>query len=275
MKVIIRGCAALVGVVVVAVLAGPAAVLGNPRFSPSPRPLSRSASQDRAAASGIPTLGQLLANFAVLRRHQTSADRSWRTPPPGSYERPLPRLTRLARQLPDGTRIFLTVQQYTGPGWPSVYPAGKYELDIYIVAAKRKYVVGTNFGPNVNYNVFPISTLLPPFFARHYPPEPKTPTWASIIPDGASRVRWTFSCGGCRRGQRPVTVSVRAAGNVAAALIPATEPGRQPSGTGRRHWQPMSITWYGRGGRVVASYGRSSHNLSAPPFIKTRSHAPA
>jgi hypothetical protein len=235
-----------------------------------PRPHLRGPGGGRVTPHGIPTPSQLLANFAVLRRPQTAADRSWRPPPPASYARSLPSLTRLAGTLPDGTRIFLTVQRYTGPGWPSVYPVGSYELDINIVPATGHNTYSTNFGPNVNYTVFPLSSTPARILVRHGSDGPTAPAWASIIPDGVSSVRWTFECQAARCAQRQVTVTVGVHENVAAASIPATEPKHGSSPAPSRPWQPTATAWYGRGGRVLATYGLSANNLSAPPFIKTR-----
>jgi len=197
MRVGLRSFAVIAGGLVAcaaATTASQATVSGEPRFSALPRPVSQPASGYQATAQGIPTLSQLLANFAVLRRRQTAADRSWRPPPAGSYARSLPRLTRLARALPNGPRIFLTVERYTGPGWPSVYPLGSYELDVHIVYASHEYDVSTNFGPNVQYTVFPLSSVPPGPPVRHEW-APTIPTWASIIPNGVSRVRCTFRSG--------------------------------------------------------------------------------
>jgi hypothetical protein len=235
-----------------------------------PRPQLRGPGGGRVTPHGIPTLSQLLANFAVLRRPQTAADRSWTPPPPTRYARSLPSLTRLAGTLPDGTRIFLTVQRYTGPGWPSVYRVGSYELDINIVAATGDNTYSTNFGPNVNYTVFPLSSAPAPILFRHGSAGPTAPAWASIIPDGVSSVRWTFECQNAHCARRQLTVTVGVHENVAAASIPATEPKHGSSAAPRGLWQPTAAVWYGRGGRVLATYGRPANNLSAPPFIKTR-----
>ena len=61
----------------------------------------------------VPTLSQLLAHFAVLRRPQTSSDRSWGSVSESvsPFQVLLPRLTRLARTLHDGDRVFLTVER--------------------------------------------------------------------------------------------------------------------------------------------------------------------
>jgi hypothetical protein len=273
MRVSLRSFATIAGVLALCYAAAPstseATRSGNARFSP----LSARAFQlrpDRVTADTIPTLSQLLTNFAVLRRSQTAADHSWHTPPAGPDARSLTRLTRLARTLPDGTRVFLTVERYTGPGWPSVYPVGSYELNIYIVPANANDSFGTNFGPNVNYNVFPLSSSLPPGAAGPGSPAPEAPTWASIIPNGVFRVRWTFQCLGVRCTQRHLTVRVRVHQNVAAATIPSTQPERGSSRIPGRFWQPEKITWYAQGGRMVASFGHSPNNLSAPPFLQTR-----
>ena len=63
-------------------------------------------------SGSVPTLNQLLANFAVLRRPQTAADRAWRPDQPANA-RTVARFTRLARRLPNGDRIFLSVMRFT------------------------------------------------------------------------------------------------------------------------------------------------------------------
>ncbi|HUB05340.1 MAG TPA: hypothetical protein VMA76_09715 [Solirubrobacteraceae bacterium] len=76
-------------------------------------PSSRHPSTGQATAA-VPTLQQLLANFAVLRRPQTAADRSWQ-PDPDPGARSLPEATRLARTLPGGNRVFVSLEKLTAP----------------------------------------------------------------------------------------------------------------------------------------------------------------
>ncbi len=87
--------------------------------SAPPRPRAKAASlapqATQPVTNAVPTLGQLLAHFAVLRRPQTAADRSWGEGDIGPYWRPLNGLTRLAATSSNGDRVFLTVDQFRGP----------------------------------------------------------------------------------------------------------------------------------------------------------------
>jgi hypothetical protein len=125
-----------------------------------------------------PTLRQLLAHFAVLRRSPTAVDRAWAKLQPGEpssevaprgYARQLATVgrTRIGFYL-DGVR--------TRPGGPLV----AYQL---VVADWTP--VGGSSAPYT-------------FAAGQYdivPPTGDLAPWsATIVPDGVSRVRWTFTC---------------------------------------------------------------------------------
>lgn len=254
-----------IGATVALVVAGLAvALLGHSHKTVAPATPKPAVTTTRA----VPTLAQLLANFAVLDRPQTAADRSWQPQSPANA-RVLPRFTRLASTLPGGERIFLSVERFEkAPAGP---PAGSYSLDIDIVSANGADT-STNFGPNVNYTVIPLSSP-PPGLPRRA--RAGTATWASIIPDGVTRVDWTFACpraGRCH-GQRPLTVAVPVHENVAAASIPTTSLFCARSQVACRAW--VASTWYSAGGQVVASRSPATkHNLTAPPFIKTNPTAP-
>jgi hypothetical protein len=157
------------------------------------------------------------------------------------------RFTRLARRLPNGDRVFLSIFEKT-PGEPSP-SARNYTLEIDILSPHGGDA-SADFAPDVNYTVHPISTLGLRAGAG------KVPTWASIIPDGVTRVRWRFACPPVRAGrcgqQQPTTVTVPVRGNIAAASVPRTSTICTRSQ--RRCRTPVAITWYASDGRVVASY---------------------
>lgn len=216
------------------------------------------------AARPVPSFQQLLANFAVLRRAQAAADRSWQPACDcGNASRELPKLTRLAATLSDGDRVFLTVEQFRAGGQLN-QAAGTYSLSVWVLD-RRGNSSATNFGPNVNYTVFPFSSPRP----RVHPSAPAL-TWASIIPDGVKHVRWTFACNPALlplrcADRRSVTVNLPVRNNIAAARIPGTGECDPRGGICR---PPAVVTWYGASGQVVASFSRAAKsNLTAPPFI--------
>ncbi|HEY1520374.1 MAG TPA: hypothetical protein VGL78_18880 [Solirubrobacteraceae bacterium] len=220
-----------------------------------------------AGAGSVSNLCQLRANFAVLRRAQTAADRSWHPHLPVNAG-VLPQLTRLAAVLPGPQRIFLSVERFrNAPGGEP--PAGSYSLDIDIVSPGRD--TSANFGPNVNYTVFPLASPGLQTGSR------TAPIWASIIPDGVVRVRWTFACppgdaAHCSSRQ-PITITKPVRNNVAAATVPGTAEGCGPAPGACA--APATVTWYGTGGQVVAAFSRSNkQNLTRPPFIKHNPTAP-
>ncbi len=224
------------------------------------------------AAHPVPTLPQLLANFAVLRRPQTAADRSWQpTCICGRGSRELPKLTRLAATLSDGDRVFLTVARFRVGGQLN-QAAGTYALSVGVVN-RHGDATGTNFGPNVDYTVFPFSSPQP----RHVQASAPALTWVSIIPDGVTHLRWTFACDPALlptrcTDRRPVIVDLPVDNNVAAARVAATGECDPRGGICR---PPAVVTWYGAGAQVVASFSRTAKsNLTAPPFIPRNSTGP-
>lgn len=258
--------AGLSAAVAVAVVVGAVALLGHahPASPPSPAvhgpkpPAVRRAPPPALTVRGgsVPTLAQLLANFAVLRRPVTAADRSW--PGPGGVGERLV-IQRQAARLPNGDRVFLTVgRQVAGP--PQARP---YALSIYIVQPNGN-ASGTDFGPQVQYNVFPISSPVSGTRGSG-PPRPGTVTWAGLVPDGVSTVHWTFGCvvsGRCADRTR-LTVVVPVVDNVASLT---TVAGSGDCSTCR---MPTSVSWYGPNGRPEFSFSTAlRRNLTVPPFVK-------
>lgn len=210
----------------------------------------------------VPTLHQLLENFAVLRRPQTPQDRSGPNlgGTPGSQ---VNRLTRLARTLPGGYRVYLQVERPLFLAAPRhLKPAGSYVLGITILG-RSGYGTGDSFSPSTQYDVYPVSTT------------GNDAVWASIIPDGVATVRWTFRCLAPRAhtrpcGIRPRTYTLPVINNVAASSIPG--PGRAgvapTQGCARCAMQvPSQVAWLASDGTVVASFNLA-YNLSAPPFVE-------
>jgi hypothetical protein len=209
-----------------------------------------------------PTLSQLMANFAVLRRPQSAADRSWhpQCDCAGSATQ-LGQLTRFAAKLPHGFRVFLDVERFIAGGQLNT-PAGSYMLNLDLVD-RYGNTDSTSFGPNTQYTVNPLST------ARPGPPSAR-PTGgaglASVVPDGVAKVSWTF---GCPRGSRApdgvkaglsATVIVPVVNNVAATWL-AKAPADCPGAT--------KVVWLRADGQTVTSF-HSGRNLLAPPFVKGR-----
>ncbi|HEX5192441.1 MAG TPA: hypothetical protein VFW09_06535 [Solirubrobacteraceae bacterium] len=265
-----RAAAAGISIAIPLVIAALAiGVLGHHSASDSS---SSSSAPARSGARAVPTLAQLLRNFAVLRRPQTAADRSWQPPNVVVNEQRLRRFTRLAQRLPNGDRIYLSIARFRNRPAGNDPLAARYMLNVDIVSANGNDGLGASFDRSVNYTVSPLSSLgLRPAAGR-------TPTWVSVIPDGVDRVRWRFACppsstAGCGR-QPPVTVTVPVRGNVAAASVPATDT--VCGGRVQRHCRmPVAITWYSADGRVLLRYRPLAlGGFTAPPFIKAGRAAP-
>lgn len=200
----------------------------------------------------IPTLGQLRANFAALRRVQTAADRTFsRLCDCRSVTGRIPGLTRLVRTLPGGVHVFLTVER-SQPARPGT-PGGADRLEVWIIDRHRNAVT-TDFGPNVNYTAIPLTAGA----------GGRNEVWASIIPDGASTVRWDFSClieQPCSN-RTPGSVTTGVLDNVAAVRVPDVGAGC----SGCRTW--AASRWFGSNGRLVFEHDRATHrNLAAAPFL--------
>jgi hypothetical protein len=215
---------------------------------------------------GTLTLRQLLANFAVLRRAHDASD----DPAPGVLARigATPHqqdptisvlsagtngarwVVRLARTLPDGTRVFLAALPVTGHRHGRDQPfAGGYELWQWNLG--RSGGGGEAFGPR-DYLLRGLDDGAP-----------SHPELAGVVPDGVVGVRWTFCAGdrlACGGLQRAVQVRARASANVVAARVPPACRVTERCVTG--------VVWYGAGGHVVARFGSYVlQDLPAPPFI--------
>ena len=242
--------------VTVAVMA--VALLGHQRpVSHDRRPSGTLTSE---TAGSVPTLAQLKANFAVLRRPQTAADRF-----AAQYichacgARVLPGLTRLARTLPDGTKVFLNVWhlQIAEQG----QPAGSYALHEDVIGGTPILDPGslkdTTFGAGSDYTVMPSTIEI----------QGRAPVWTGIVPDGVTSVRWTFTCPPAPRNhcrQRgllaPVTADASVIGNIAGAQVAGT------GGSGAVIRAPTQADWYTGRGYQVASFPRSDRLTRAPFF---------
>lgn len=249
------GVAVALGVALLTVI-----VLGHGRPAVPARGPTSSAPVTVTSSTRIPTLGQLRANFAVLRRPQSAADRSWHPPCDCQRHGPGRRVVdylvadqRLTDTLPGGDRVFLTVEHVRFPD----QPAGSYSLAIWVVGPHGS-LTSTNFGPNVNYTVVPLSSG-----------SGRTGlVFSGIVPDGVVSVRWTFAClpspaSGARcKYPGAVTATLPVRGNVAAARV----PGASDFCSGCRQW--ASTRWYDSHGQLVFSDDRTARtNLAAAPFV--------
>lgn len=223
------------------------------------------AGEDMYPLGAVATKTQLLANFAVLRRAQDTQDRSWRPDCScGGAARQFFGLTRYVRTLHDGTRVFFDVEQFIDPGQLNM-ASGSYVLNLDLVSPSGKSTSGSNFGPNTNYLVFPMSSHFP--LLRHGAPNlgPRSYDWIGVIPDGVATVRWTFSC---VRGAQvncaartPRTYTVPVINNTAAQRVP--DSGQCPACL-----HPVAIQWLSGHGTILASFGHTAGNIPAPPFVK-------
>ena len=190
-----------------------------------------------------PTLAQLLAHFAVLRRAQTPADRSWPqgSTPSGAIRR-VPRWTRLLATLPGGNRVFLTISL-----------VGTADLPVMQVAIvnPRGNVTSESYTPSVRYTIFPAPLS-----------QTGSAPLISIVPDAVSSVRITFGCG--ETGSGPLcpplytgTFPVR--NNLLTATIPQGTACRQGCVAER-------VDWLGPRGTVMARFDAREPNTRTVPF---------
>jgi hypothetical protein len=189
-----------------------------------------------------PEIKQLLEHFAILRRTQTVADRSWTA---GQRSNPkaggvvIPSLTRLATTIA-GKRIFLTVERDARPARPgSRLAQHAYVLNVALVAGHDN-VSEAPYDRNVgDYTIYPVPLGLR--FDSLSGPSVLT----SIVPDGIAKVRWVFRCSPARvtacGGRRTEIINPPLHENVAAAEAPA--PTSLPA-----------VTWYGASGKPVLVY---------------------
>lgn len=248
---------AVFSVVVSVAIAGLAVVLlGHTHKAHNPSPANRTPQPAVLAVHRVTTLKQLLAQFAVLRRAQTAADRSWK--PSGEaggsrQTRPLPNLTRLATTLDNGQRVFLTVEQsLVAQGFQA---AGSYSLSLWLVSRNR-IIGGEPYSASVGHTIFPG----PLAFVDH------KETWTSIVPDAVKSVRWVFPRQNGLRTHvypRPLTVDVPVVDNVAAARVPRSAT-----------WEPVTIIWEGTNGKHLETYKHADPKKVLPPLISILTGAP-
>jgi hypothetical protein len=174
----------------------------------------------RSAARPITCQALLLDELQVLRRPQTDRDRAFHPPPypvqthgrAGFPYTPVPALTRLARMLPGGSRLFLGV--YAPRPASDLAPLGDTVYLFYVNDRGQ----AQDAGSQVSALSLGSGYLLPPQVVGH--------NLFSLVPDGVTRVRWTFDrvlLVARPRGGKPIfrlhvgTVTARVEGNVAAA----------------------------------------------------------
>ena len=186
-----------------------------------------------------PTLGQLERNFAVLRRHQTAADRAW---DPAGGPGLIAGLTRLARRLPGGQRVFLTVDR----GAP-------HTLRLWVVDRDGD-TVGTSFTAGAaGFGVLPIPTPAP---------GPATTRWTGLVPDGVASVQWTFACP-ARRACSALQRRVPVRGNVGSVPVPGT------GGCADAACRTVtSAIWFVRSAEAMSFDRATAKRMTAAPFVE-------
>ena len=247
-----------------------------------PRPRAKAASlapqATQPVTNAVPTLGQLLAHFAVLRRPQTAADRSWGEGDIGPYWRPLTGLTRLAATSSNGDRVFLTVDQFRGPaphGHVAAVPkVGSSSMSVSVVDKQGNDSSSAPYDADVGYTIFPVPLGVPlPLSPRlrraHRPAIRGASIWTSVVPDGVTRVRWVFTCPAqlpsrCDGFHGPLTGDLPTQENVVAARI-------APTSVCAPYCRATNVTWYDASGKPVASYNnREPNNQPLAPFPNSR-----
>jgi hypothetical protein len=245
----------VVGVgVTVAVVVVFASLAGHRRTTTHPPALRHSFPSARqvppAPLGSVPTLQQLLENFAILRGSGGGDPFS-----PGQKN-----LTRVARVFPGGYRVYVYVRRFSGARTPNLATEA-YALNFGIEDSHGNGSA-TSFGPDVNYAVDPISWGAPPGLRSGHPGE-KT-LWASLVPDGVATVTWTFACRPAPHtnpricaGFRAQTVTMRVVNNVAASDVAGLGRGAMPE-----------VTWRSADGRVLGPSFGGYGNFAAAPFVK-------
>lgn len=198
-----------------------------------------------------PLVKQLVDHFAILRRAQTAADRSWaagQRSKPKSPVQVIPGLTRLAQTV-DGKRIFLTIDRLQLAHRRSQRAHHTYSLTVSLVTAHN--VFDAPFNPDVgDYTIIPVP--LGPISLSG------PTTLVSIVPDGIEKVRWVFRCrpahlAPCHGRQTEIDYP-RLRGNIAAAPANSLSP-------------VPAVTWYGPRGKTVVAYNQHEPGKQHPkPF---------
>ncbi|HWF73263.1 MAG TPA: hypothetical protein VG186_07960 [Solirubrobacteraceae bacterium] len=241
-----------------AIAVGALVLIGHRGPSPqAARHANRPGGPERA-----PTLAQLEANFAVLRRPQTAADRAARLicSRPCS-EHAIPSLTRLARTLPDGSRVFLSVWRLRTSELHQ--PPGSYVLREIVVPRHRAAIIAAASIPDVPFVVGGNFYGLPSANVSS-----NAPLWTAVVPDHVTSVRWTFSC---RRGGVPQPCRGRAASSLMAAEVTVSDnvaAARIP-GTGRGHAGATFTEWLDTYGREIASFSGAGGGTTFPMLEKS------
>jgi hypothetical protein len=207
------------------------------RRSPSPHAVTASHVQPDLSAQWRvgPTLSDLRANFAVLRRPATAADqaavatfryaigvgRQMRLVSPEEV-RPLGRV--------DGARVYLLVD-----------PLFRHRTSGPVVAHMMSLAIGdTGFewGPE-NYLIFP--TMVDQSGGLGPSSEPST--YVSVVPDGVRRVRWRFACPSGSGGAKCQLPSQ------GVVVLPVHDNLVSLQTTAPTSWSPYgnvaTVTWYG------------------------------
>jgi hypothetical protein len=183
-----------------------------------------------------PTLRQLRANFAVLRRPATASEQAAVAmfTAPTSAQPEVPVSVRLVGRV-DGTRVYLIVNPIFRHGARGAVVAYKMTL----AGGTGGAVAGFPYGPT-NYLIFPVT--------GGGVNDPAA--YISVVPDGVRSVRWQFACisgsrvrsTGCQLpSQSPVDVPVHDNLAVLQTDYPLTENGQSYAGVTR-------VTWYGADG---------------------------
>lgn len=237
-------------VILVLAVAGLAIVLlGNHRQAAKP---SSAASARRRPDLQSAPLAQLLASFAVLRREQTKADHSLGPAIrelQGIYERRggrlLPDLTRRVATLGSGDPLLLTVERARSS--PRNRAGERYSLSFMLAIPHGSERLAASY--------FPV--LLRPG------------VWASVVPDGVARVRWTMSSSSgcnpyrttrCETG-RSFRVDLPVDDNV-AVVRPPVEIGCTPAECRAIHTKQVS--WYDANGARIATVRTPAGSASRP-----------
>ena len=242
--------AVLASCVVVIAVCGVALLLTSPHRDQAKRgtALARGAGRQLTPA-------QIVSELSVLRRPQTPADRAARPSCPSPCRtRYLPTMTRLARTLPDGRRVFLSVWRETT--FQSSAPAGGYRVVAFVAAAAGVPRLNAQSLSSISVLVGDQLTVVPSADASS-----ASPLWTAIVPDAVSHVRWTFGCRhrNCPDALRaPITIDVPAVKNVTAARV---------AQTAQQARVPTRVDWYDRRGHLLASFAIPTHQITPIPTL--------
>jgi len=182
----------------------------------------------------------LVAEFAVLRRPQTAADRA--VPWPSSeiaahqpFDHPVPALTRRVFTFPNGRGLFMVVLAHPttsgGPG-PALPPQLGDGVALWSICCNGIAQPAGSLA--AHEQLVPEERGVPQSTGVYYA--------YSVVPDGVTRVKWIFA--GIRTPKRTwprATVWTTVQNNVAVArVVPFPLP-------------ILSATWYSPNGRIIAS----------------------